>query len=783
MSGRSWAAGIIGVAVTAAILGPVGGTAFAAPRIQPGTGDGGGDSITPTDTIAEDDSRMNRARGIIVATKAGGPGLRALSAAADLLVTSVDVVDTASVGPRTNVLLFNETIPRVEAQAAADVLATRPGVDWAVPDMPVQALDTPVIPNDPRFGEQWDLWDGGGSNDFSVNAPLVWGRTTGATDIVVAVLDTGITSHPDLNANLVTGYDMISDARVANDGTARDPDPADTGDWITEAEASTGFFEGCRVIDSTWHGTHVTGTIAALQNNGIGVSGLAPGVKVQTVRVLGKCGGFDSDIAAAITWASGGSVTGVPANATPADVINMSLGGQGMCSAAYSSAISAARARGTTVVVAAGNSDMPVTEFTPANCPGVISVAATSQFGHRAYYSNYGTANGQMTIAAPGGDGRADTMILSTYNSGTTSPGSPTYAFLQGTSMAAPHVAAGAALAYSLGHTTPADVAAALVSAVQPFPSGSDCTGPRYCGAGILDLSLLTGTTPSTVPGPPQNVTAVAGNGQGTISWQPPSSTGGSAITSYTATASPGGATCTTASTSCTISGLTNGTTYTATVTATNATGTGTGATSNAFTPTAGSAVPGAPTGVSASVRSSTEIGLTWIPPSDVGSAPIDYYRVQRSQNGGAWVTYDAMIEGTSATVTNVDPQSTYSFKVSAVNSAGQGPWSAASPPISTGGQSTTPGKVRNVKVRYAYGPRQATATLSWKAPSDTGGSAITGYRARIRVQGGSWGTWANFKGTSATATKLRPGKRYSVAIQARNANGFGATTTVPLRP
>src|SRR5690606_35071991 len=161
---------------------------------------------------------------------------------------------------------------------------------------------------------------------------------------------------------LVAGYDFISDASIAGDGNGRDSNPQDEGDWENP-------------YPSSWHGTHVAGTIAAVTNNAKGVAGVAFGARVQPVRVLGHGRGCTSDITDAIVWASGGTVSGVPANATPAEVINMSLGGGGYCSSTYQNAINSAVSRGTVVVVAAGNSNANVANFTPASCSNVIAVA------------------------------------------------------------------------------------------------------------------------------------------------------------------------------------------------------------------------------------------------------------------------------------------------------------------------------------------------------------------------------------------------------------------------
>jgi serine protease len=266
------------------------------------------------------------------------------------------------------------------------------------------------------------LW--GLNGTYGVQAQKAWLVTRGNPEIVVAVLDTGSTVHPDLEGQTVPGYDMISDIDRAGDGDGRDSDPSDEGDWDDEFESS-------------WHGTHVAGIINALGNNSLGVIGVAPNVKVQHVRVLGHDGGLDSDIISGIIWASGGSVGSLPLNATPARVINLSLGGEGVCPQQYQTAINDAISRGTVLVVAAGNSSVPASTFVPANCDGVIVVAATNDLGERAEFSNYGEV---VDIAAPGED------IISTMSDGDLGVGSPTYESKTGTSMAAPYVAGVVAL-------------------------------------------------------------------------------------------------------------------------------------------------------------------------------------------------------------------------------------------------------------------------------------------------------------------------------------------------
>ncbi|AOX63014.1 peptidase S8 [Stenotrophomonas sp. LM091] len=383
-----------------------------------------------------------------------------------------------AIGP--TVVKADRPLDRAEAELLMRRLAADPSVEYVEVDQLMQAT---LVPNDTRFSEQW----GFGTSNASINVRPAWDKATGA-GVVVAVIDTGITNHPDLNANLLPGYDFISDAAMARDGGGRDNNPNDEGDWYAANECGSGI----PASNSSWHGTHVAGTVAAVTNNSTGVAGTAFNAKVVPVRVLGKCGGYTSDIADAIVWASGGTVSGVPANANPAEVINMSLGGGGSCSTTYQTAINGAVSRGTTVVVAAGNSNTNVSSSVPANCANVIAVAATTSAGARASFSNYGTG---IDISAPGQG------ILSTLNSGTTVPGSASYASYNGTSMAAPHVAGVVALIQSVAPTalSPAAIESLLKSTARPLPGA--CSGG--CGAGIVDAdAAVTAALNGTGPGP-----------------------------------------------------------------------------------------------------------------------------------------------------------------------------------------------------------------------------------------------------------------------------------------
>ena len=384
------------------------------------------------------------------------------------------------------------------AALAASLKAQDPSIEYAEPDRIMHPLMTP---NDPQYGSQWDLSEATGG----IRAPQAWDLSNGS-GIYVGVVDTGYRPHADVAANIVGGYDFINDTAVSNDGNGRDSDAKDPGDWVAAGECGS----GSPAENSSWHGTHVAGTIAAVANNSTGVAGIAYGAKVVPARVLGKCGGYTSDIADAIVWVSGGTVSGVPANATPARVINMSLGGPGACDTTTQNAINSARSRNTVVVVAAGNSNADASGYSPASCSGVISVAATDRYGSRAYYSNYGSS---VTIAAPGGDVRSSSSngILSTLNAGTSSPGADNYAYYQGTSMASPHVAAVVALMLSKKPSlTPDQVSSMLKSTARAFPGS--CSG---CGAGIVDAyaavqAAIGGSTGGTNETEPNNSRSAA---------------------------------------------------------------------------------------------------------------------------------------------------------------------------------------------------------------------------------------------------------------------------------
>lgn len=393
-----------------------------------------------------------------------------------------------------HVLRLPSHMALADVQTLADKLSALPEVEYAEPDAIMQHT---VIPNDPRYSDQWH-YTAPGSGHYGINAPAAWDITTGSASVVVAVIDTGITNHVDLSGRTVAGYDFISDAWMANDGDSRDNNPSDPGDWVSAGACGSGV--PSQNQNSSWHGTHTAGTIGAASNNNLGVAGVNWHAMIQPVRVLGRCGGTTSDIADGMSWAAGLLVPDAPTNVTPAKVLNLSLGGTGVCGATYQNVINAIIGAGATVVVSAGNSNANAVGFRPANCDGVITVAATNRNGSRASYSNFGST---VEISAPGGETNVSNSngVLSTLNTGMQGPVADTYVYYQGTSMAAPHVAGVASLLYSLNPAiTPAQVLSIMQSTVTAFPGGSTCNTSN-CGSGIVNAgAAVAALTPNPAP-------------------------------------------------------------------------------------------------------------------------------------------------------------------------------------------------------------------------------------------------------------------------------------------
>jgi len=393
-----------------------------------------------------------------------------------------------------------EPIDAIAASALLSRLDSDPQIEYANPDELVQ---TAAFPDDPLFGKQWSLTH----PTAGIDAPGAWQITTGSPATVVAVVDTGILNHPDLAGRVLPGYDFISDPAWAGDGDGRDGNAADAGNW----RPADFCFSGSPAKNSNWHGTHVAGIIAATGNNATGIAGIDWQAKILPVRVLGKCGGSTSDIADGMRWAAGLAVPGVPANPTPARVINMSLGGKTPCSKNEAEQYAAIEilANGAALVVAAGNDADDATNYSPAGCYGVITVGATGPNGDRAPYSNYSDL--AVDVSAPGGNLRdfgAAGEILSTLATGTQSnPGSMAYVPYQGTSMAAPHVSGVIALMLAANPgLTIAQINDIVLHETKPFAAGSDCAVHGDCGRGIVNAGMAVAAAKAVI-GKPLNFT------------------------------------------------------------------------------------------------------------------------------------------------------------------------------------------------------------------------------------------------------------------------------------
>ncbi len=462
-----------------------------------------------------------------LANSLSGPERRAGLAQALGRRVGISLVAGPGIAERTQVVAASG----IDSAQLAAQLAAQPDVEYAVPDVRRRAL---AAPNDPYYVTrgydrpgspssggplvgQWYLKPPGaagtGANTApsAIDAQSAWDITTGSSGIVVAVLDTGVRfDHEDLQGgNVLPGYDMISNAFIRNEPgvNGRHAGASDPGDWVTDADVNSPANDiGCTAADvmnaSTWHGTGTLGLIGAATNNATGMASVGRGVTMLPVRVLGKCGGYDSDIIAGMNWAAGIHVDGVPDNANPARVINLSLGGTGGCNSAYTETVAQLNARGVVVVAAAGNS-VGHSVGTPANCAGVIAVAGLRDVGTKVGFSDVGP---QIALSAPGGNcvNAASTdpclyPILTTSNSGTTTPVSngnggsiytDSFRYSVGTSFSAPLVSGTVALMFSVQPSiAPSRITALLQGGARPFPTDGGTSGTPVCVAPHNDAS------------------------------------------------------------------------------------------------------------------------------------------------------------------------------------------------------------------------------------------------------------------------------------------------------
>lgn len=410
---------------------------------------------------------------------------------------SADVVSkTRPMSGGAHVVVLGTPVVAETAAALAERVQAQPEIEYAEPDY---RLRSQLAPTDPLYAQQWAYRDAVGAARFET----AWNVTTGRSDVVIAVADTGYRPHPDLVGNLLPGYDFLSDPFVANDGDGRDADALDPGDWVTAEESQRCDGTDRWIGDSSWHGTHVAGTIGAAVNNEIGGAGGVWQVRILPVRVLGKCGGPVSDVVDGMRWAAGLPVPGVPDNPHPAKIVNVSLGTSEPCSKAVQAAIDDVLAHGTSVVAAAGNDYGEVGE--PASCRGAIAVAAIDAKGDKPASSNSGR---RIDLGAPG------VGIVSTYNAGLTVPGENVYRSKDGTSMAAPHVSAAVALMLSIDATlTPAAIRDKLKASARSYPDESNCakhTGTALCGTGMLDAAAAVEAARTAVAAPAAGIPTLA---------------------------------------------------------------------------------------------------------------------------------------------------------------------------------------------------------------------------------------------------------------------------------
>ncbi len=425
-----------------------------------------------------------------------------------LAVRGVDLQRGSSIGVSSTFLYRSKSV--LDARATLELVQTlqdRSDVEYAQPNY----IDhITKAPRDVGYPLQWHY--------PAINLPQAWDVVDGTqgASVVVAVIDTGILwagdasaqTHPDLIGKVLPGYDMITDPRASRDGDGRDNDPFDVGDLIEATQSS-------------YHGSHVAGTIAASTDNlkqgssteALGVAGISWGAKILPVRVLGQGGGSSVDILDGVLWAAGIAVPGMPANPNPASVINMSLGGKRSCSQspAEQDVLNQVRAKGVIVVVAAGNNNINAADFSPASCAGVITIGATDLPGARAPYSNFGT---RIDVMAPGGDTGVDTNN-DKFADGVLSLGKDdakdefTFTFENGTSMAAPHVAGVVALMKALRPNLTPDQALNVLRDTAKSRTATQCQGRKGgtqaatdCGAGLIDVfaavNAVNGLTSST---------------------------------------------------------------------------------------------------------------------------------------------------------------------------------------------------------------------------------------------------------------------------------------------
>lgn len=419
--------------------------------------------------------------------------------------------------PNRYVLALPDRIDNHIAAYFAEQLAQNPAVESAEIN---RRYYPSLTPNDSDYiGLQTYLQTPSSGNESAANFPTAWDITTGSSNIVIAIIDTGVLNHSDVQANLVndaaalSGYDFISDTSISNDGDARDADPTDAGDYTI-------------IFASSWHGTSVSSIAAAVSNNATGMAGTSWNSKILTARALGRRGGVLSDITDAIYWSSGFGVSGIPTNTHPATVINLSLGADGVCSATEQDAINAAVSQGAVVVVAAGNENESTSNKSPASCDNVITVGSLTSNGDRSSFSNFGS---EVDISTPGEN------IYAASDSGvTTAVNDSSFVLTTGTSASTPIISGTVALMLSSNSLftdgssiAPANVAGIIEELIRTnvsaFPQSSTCDA-SLCGAGMLNAAAAVAAAQNYSPSSSGSGSSTSGSssssgGGGAIIW------------------------------------------------------------------------------------------------------------------------------------------------------------------------------------------------------------------------------------------------------------------------
>ena len=452
-------------------------------------------------THVEAQSKQDQITELIVQRLPGRSSLGAMSFIENEFELNATV--ESKIVDRLEVIQLDEPITRTEANALVQQLVDSGKVTSAEIN---EKRYVATSPNDPGYADQWYLKDFA-TADKGIGIESAWMHTTGSSDLVIAVIDTGGINHPDVAGRFVPGYDFF----------ANDNNSTDDGDGYSPGQCP-GISGGG---PSSWHGTKVAGVIGANVNNALGIAGINQHSLIQHIRILGPCGGSTSDEIKAIRWAAGLPVDGVPLNPTPARVLNLSLGAGGQCSSLEQAAINAAVVAGSIVVVAAGNGDenhvgldLDLHQFAPANCNNVITVAATISTGARASYTNFGST---VEIAAPGSDIRTTTV--------------GGYTSVDGTSFSTPIVSGIVSLMLSVNPSLDYSKIMTLFNdslhpVANPFPTGisacsSNIAETYYCGVGIIDAEHAVAAALSIAPevfSPMQPVRIADTRGPGLVS-------------------------------------------------------------------------------------------------------------------------------------------------------------------------------------------------------------------------------------------------------------------------